>query len=123
MKININNLAAEINKSLEEYKNLQTEQLKKAVRKAGSAVKNQIQNTAPKDTGEYAKSWRVTKTGETSNRLNLVVNSKDRYQLTHLLEYGHAKRGGGRVAAKPHLEAAEQTGIEVLESEISKWTK
>ena len=123
MKININNLAAEINKSLEEYKNLQTEQLKKAVRKAGSAVKNQIKNTAPKDTGEYAKSWRVTKVNESSNRLNLVVNSKDRYQLTHLLEYGHAKRGGGRVAAKPHLAAAEQTGIEVLESEISKWTK
>lgn len=123
MKIKITELAEKITKSLEEYKELQAEQMKKAVRKAGSAVKKQIKETAPRDTGKYAASWQATKVNESSNRLNLVIHSKDRHQLTHLLEYGHAKRGGGRTAAKPHLEAAEKTGIEVLEGELSKWKK
>ena len=65
------------------------------VRKAGNTVRKDIAASAPKDTGAYAKSWSVKKTKETSNSLELTVHSKNRYQLAHLLEHGHAKRGGG----------------------------
>ena len=41
-------------------------------------------------------------------------------QLAHLLEFGHAKRGGGRVAARPHIAAAEQAGIESFEQAIER---
>ena len=58
---------------------------------------------------EYAKSWTVKKTKETSNSLEVTVHSKNRYQLAHLLEHGHAKRGGGRVSARPHIAKAEES--------------
>lgn len=118
--IKIDNLSNEILQGLKEYANLATDDLKKSIRKAGNTVRKEIAISAPKDTGAYAKSWSVKKTKETSNTLELTVHSKNRYQLAHLLEYGHAKRGGGRVAAKPHIAKAEQNAIETLESEITR---
>ncbi|WP_330667015.1 hypothetical protein [Mogibacterium diversum] len=40
--------------------------------------------------------------------------------MAHQLEHGHAKRGGGRVAARPHIADAEQSAIAMLESEMKK---
>ena len=119
-RVRINQLASEVMAGLTEYADLAAEDVKKAVKKAGTAVRKDIEANAPKDTGKYAKSWTVKTTKETSNSLEVTVHSKNRYQLAHLLEYGHAKRGGGRVSAKPHIAAAEQAGIEQLEKEIQK---
>ena len=118
--IPISQLAEEVMKGLKEYADLATEDLKKDVQEAGKKVKAQIESTAPKDTGKYAKSWAVKKTKETSDSIEVVVHSKTKYQLTHLLEFDHAKRGGGRVAARPHIAAAEQAGIEELTRAIER---
>ena len=120
VNIKIDQLADEITKGLKEYADLATDDMKKSVRKAGNAVRKEIAQTAPTDTGTYAKSWSVKKTKETSNSLEVTVHSKNRYQLTHLLEHGHAKRGGGRVAARPHIAKAEENAIDTLEQEILK---
>ena len=119
-RVRIDQLAAAVMEGLTEYADLAADELKKAVKKAGNSVKKDIQEGAPKDTGAYAKSWSVKNVKETSNSIELVVHSRNRYQLSHLLEHGHAKRGGGRVPAKPHIAAAEQAGIEQLEKEIQK---
>ena len=119
-RVRIDQMAAEIMKGLTEYADIATEDMKKAVKKAGTAVRKDIEANAPKDTGKYAKSWTVKTTKETANSLEVTVHSRNRYQLAHLLEHGHAKRGGGRVSAKPHIAAAEQAGIGQLEKEIQK---
>ena len=120
MATKIDNLSNQIMEGLKEYADLASDDVKKAVRKAGNTVRKEISENAPKDTGAYAKSWSVKKTKETSNSLEVTVYSKNRYQLAHLLEHGHAKRGGGRVAARPHIAQAEQSAVETLDSEIAK---
>ena len=94
--------------------------MKKAVRKTAKSVKEEISEKAPKRTGKYAKSWTTKKTKENSHTLEMTVHSKDRYQLAHLLEKGHAKRGGGRVAGRPHIAPAEENGAQKLEKLIKE---
>ena len=118
--IKIDDLAREVMKGLDEYADVTTEQVKKAVRKAGNTVRREIQENAPKNTGDYAKSWAVKKVRESSHTLELVVHSKNRYQLTHLLEFGHCLRNGGRTRAVPHIAPAEEKGIEQLEKMIER---
>nr|DAS75764.1 MAG TPA: putative tail component [Caudoviricetes sp.] len=116
----IDSLSSKVMKELEKYADVTTEKVKKAVQNAGNAVRDEISNNAPSDTGKYGKSWTVKTVRETSNSLELVVHSKNRYQLTHLLEFGHAKRGGGRVSARPHIANAEGKAIKVFEEEIKE---
>lgn len=119
-RVKIDNMAAEIMKGLDEYAKITTSDLKSAVRQAGTNVKKDIQANAPKKTGAYSKSWSVKATKETSNSLELTVYSPKKYQLAHLLEFGHAKRGGGRTKAQPHIAPAEEAAIKQLESDIER---
>ena len=94
--VSIDNLASEIMKGLQEYKDLATADMKTAVRKAGKSVKKDIQANAPKKTGAYSKSWSVKTTKETSDSLELTVYSPKKYQLAHLLEKGQIGRASCR---------------------------
>ena len=117
-RVRIDQMAHVIMEGLQEYADLATDDLKKAVKKAGDEAKKDIQNNAPVKTGAYKKSWAVKTTKETSNAMEVVVHSKNRYQLAHLLEFGHAKRGGGRTRTFPHIAPAEQRAAELLEREV-----
>lgn len=118
--VSINEMADAIMKGLEDYARLATADMKEAVRHASTTVRKEIRANAPQDTGEYAKSWASRKVSETSQSLTMVVHSKNRYQLAHLLEHGHALRNGGRYNGEVHIAPAEQKGIKQLEEEIEK---
>ena len=119
-KCTIDNLAKTIMEGLQEYADVASADVKTAVRKAGKNVKAEISANAPKRTGAYAKSWAVKTEKETAHSLEVVVHSKNRYQIAHLLEHGHAKRGGGRVAGIPHIAPAEEKAVKQLEEDIVK---
>ena len=120
-KCSIDDLADVINEKLSEYASLTTEEMKSAVRSSANLVRKEIKANAPVgNTGRYKASWATKTMSETSNSLNITVYSKDRYQLAHLLEKGHALRNGGRTSAQPHIAPAEEAGIAKLESEIKK---
>lgn len=119
-KASIDGLADAIMSELNDYAALTSDGVKAAVKKVGNSVRDEIRATAPKKTGDYAKSWSVKNTRETANALEVTVYSRNRYQLAHLLEFGHAKRGGGRVSGKAHIAPADQNGIDLLEKEIER---
>lgn len=121
--VDIDGLADAVMEGLNEYADLAADSMKAAVKKAGSTVKKDITANAPQRTGKYAKSWRTKTTKETANALEVTVYSPTRYMLAHLLEHGHAKRGGGRVAGRLHIAPAEEKGEEQLLKEISQALK
>ena len=119
-KISVDRLADAVNDALEEYSKLADETMRKAVTDAGKTVRNSIKEGAPVKSGKYAKSWSVKNTKMNSHVLEVTVYSRNRYQLAHLLEHGHAKRNGGRTRAQVHIAPAEQQGMEQLERDIRK---
>ena len=119
-RVSVDGLADAVLQELENYADTTADGVKAAVKKASNTVKKEISAGAPVLSGRYAKSWRTKTTRESSTALEVTVYSPTRYMLAHLLEHGHAKRGGGRVAARVHIAPAEQDGIEELETEIGR---
>lgn len=66
-----------------------------------------LRKTSPKKTGKYRKGWRVKSTSNLKSFSSTIYNATD-WQLTHLLEKGHAKRNGGRVSPKVHIKPVEE---------------
>ena len=121
--VSVDDLSTAVKRELEEYGDFTAEEVKKIVEEVGESVKQEIQANAPVDTGAYRKSWKVTKQKETATSKTVVVHSKNRYRLTHLLEKGHAKRGGGRVAAKVHIAPAEANAEKQLIERVERSLK
>lgn len=91
--------------------------VKKAARKTVDELKNGA--LTPANTGEYADGWGQTTVRDSDDWCEIVVHNKKRWQLTHLLEKGHAKflwgiPTGERVPAYPHILPAFVVGSEIL---------
>ena len=114
----IDQMAHVIMEGLQEYADLAAEDMKAAVRKAGNTAKKDIEANAPERTGAYKKSWAVKTVRENANAMEVVVYSRNRYQLAHLLEFGHALRQGGRTRAFPLIAPAEERAAEMLVREV-----
>ncbi len=122
-RISSDDMSAVIMEELGKYHDITTKAMKEAVVNAGQTVMDEIKATAPVKTGAYAKSWKAKRTKDTPDTMVVTVYSPTRYRLTHLLEYGHAKRGGGRVRAIPHIAPAEEKGEQQLMADLEKAVK
>lgn len=118
--IDIERLAEELAAGLLEYSDEVTQIVKKAVEDVSKSTASELKTTSPERTGAYAKDWTSRKSYEDRRSKRKTVYNKDHYQLTHLLEFGHAKRNGGRVPAKEHIKAAEEKAQQEFEEAIKR---
>ena len=122
--VNIDQLAAEIAKGLAEYSQDVVEKVNVSSEKVGKAAVKKLKQTSPKKTGKYAKSWTMTTEKAIGQPDLRIIHAKaPHYRLTHLLEHGHAKRGGGRVEGKPHIRPAEEMVIKEFLAEVEEAIK
>lgn len=113
--IKADQLAQEIVKILDDYRDTTVDKMKEAVDKAAKQAVNELKTSSPKRTGAYAKDWAAKKDRKANKwAYGKVVYNKKHYRLTHLLEKGHRKVNGGMVAARPHIAKVEEKAINTL---------
>lgn len=122
-KIKPEQLAKELERALEDYMDVTDEACEKGVSETAKSAVKALRSAHPSGSGKYGswdksynKGWKVmqTKTDKRYHRKATVHNATD-YQLTHLLEKGHALRQGGRTRPFPHIApVAEKCEGELL---------
>lgn len=116
----IDRLAADVEAILKEYGDDVQENLndivKDMAKKGAKALKGQSRSTFG-GSGKYASGWTSqTETGRTSAQGTIYNGSVP--GLPHLLEHGHANRGGGRTAGRIHISTVEETLLKEFESKV-----
>jgi hypothetical protein len=113
-----NDLQQEILKELKRYSFDVAEKIEAAKDETAKALQKDIKQKSPEKTGSYKKGWRIKKT-----KFKSIVHNATDYQLTHLLEYGHPKRNGGRVNGIPHIRPAEEKAVKDFLEKIEQAVK
>ena len=128
--IPVDKLDKEFMDILETFRNATDEVVDQAVTMTAKESVQELKNAHPAGSGQYGswdtsynKGWKVmqTKTDKRYHKKATIHNATD-YQLTHLLEKGHALRNGGRARAFPHIapvaEKAEQNLLQRIKQGI-----
>lgn len=121
-------IGSAIMKELAAYSNDLTERVNKTSRRCANKLRRELEETSPEKTGNYKKGWKVRQVYKSHTLSQFVVHNATDYQLTHLLEFGHAVKGGTqRVKPIPHIAPAEEKiineFIEQLEKDIREADK
>lgn len=124
MAIHIDQIAAELSETLAAYTEEIAGQVKEAVDLTAKELLKNIRADAPKRTGAYKNAMAVKTVSENAYEKKRVWYVKDpHYRLQHLLEHGHALRGGGRVKAYPHIEKNEERARAAFEERVERIIK
>ena len=112
--ISIDDLAGAITDAVREYTEDVSAGIEREVDETAKEVLDEVRRNHPyKDrTGEYTKGFKITNRDQ-PGRARRVVWNKKHYRRVHLLEFGHAKRGGGRVPPPARPGRAYQRGARV----------
>ena len=115
--IRIDDFAAEITRAVREYTEDVSAAIEQEADQTSQRLVKEIRAKSPRRTGEYAKGWARKKQGR-DGEIRYVVYNRKKPWLAHLLEFGHAKRGGGRVAERPHIRPTADKEIEAFQNRV-----
>jgi hypothetical protein len=121
-KTTIEQLAKEMSSTMKAYINDVSVAIENKLDTTSDKVLDEVKRTAPRNKGKYAEGFTKTEDNKYGRSRRIVWNKKY-YRLVHLLEFGHAKVNGGRVAGKPHMRPAYEKYGAALPNEIKKIIK
>lgn len=113
--VRINQLQNEIMRQLNIYTNDVKEKIKGTREELGKEAVSELKATSPEQTGSYKKGWRLKK-----EKGSVIIHNKTDYQLTHLLEKGHANVNGGRTPARPHIAPVEEKIVDKYINQVKR---
>lgn len=121
----VDTLAADIQKILDDYAGEIELLNKETVKETGKKGKQALQGNSKKTfkgTGKYASGWALKVEEMSRASATATLYNSKLPGLPHLLEHGHAKRGGGRVSGRVHIKPVEdeieKAFMQELESKI-----
>lgn len=117
-RVTIDALPGAIMEICTEYFNDADKATEEIMHKATQTARAELRATSPKKTGKYARGWQYRKGGGKGRGCRFIIYNGSKPGLTHLLEKGHAVRGGGRAPAHPHIAPVEQKVCEQLPDDI-----
>ncbi|MFT9076563.1 HK97 gp10 family phage protein [Ethanoligenens sp.] len=124
MHVQVDDLAAALMEQLNAYTDEVTDKVMAAVDKVADETKEVIEKHAPSHWKHYRRAFRVKETyRDMRNKRKTWYVAAPYYRLTHLLEYGHATRNGGRTRAFRHIQYGEDWAQKRLPEEIEKAVK
>ena len=116
---NIDNMASEIITAIRQYTEEVSESIERELDDTSKNLLNDIKANSPVKTGKYKAGWKRKKEGS-SGSIKYIIYNKDKPGLAHLLEFGHAKINGGRVAGKLHIRPAYDKHVGTMEGRIKR---
>lgn len=97
---------------LEDYKEDIDEDVIEVVDEVTKQAKDELKQISPRGKGSrnnpYYRGWAIKLSKKRTGVYHKVIWNRTNYQLTHLLEFSHATRNGGRTRAIPHIRPVEE---------------
>jgi hypothetical protein len=108
---------AQLTDALREYSITCDEAIQEVLTDVAKQAQKRLTATSPSRTGKYKRSWKVKI--ERRQGFCKVHIHNTRYQLTHLLEFGH-KAHSGHAEARPHIASVEKWAVAEAEKRIKE---
>lgn len=107
--VSADRFAEALNKILKEYQEDTTKNINQLAKKFAQKGAKEVKSASGQfgGSGKYASGWTSKYEEGRLSAQGIIYNSKTP-GLPHLLENGHAKRGGGRVAGRTHIAPVEE---------------
>ena len=122
-RIGVRDLNLALEEILLDYGDLANEEIRKAAKESAKQAVEKLRMTSPEGEGSkkghYKEGWAISEE-KSKYKTGFTVYNNKKPGLAHLLEHGHAKRGGGRVAAKVHIAPVETQAVREFEAELRR---